>query len=237
MPPLIFAHRAGATGAAENGLPAIRSARERGADGVEIDVRCTRDGVAIVMHDLLPLRTARWPVPIRWMTAAGVARLRLTTGEHIPTLAQAYDAAPDGLAFAVELKEEGASRAVLDTTRSAGGRLDVSIWTDDEPVVRFFAREAPDLEVVLMRNPEEPGGIPAVMALAHDWGAGSVAVDPIHVGADLFDRARDAGLGVYTSFHDLDQQRRILAGSPPLTGFTTEWPEDARDQIVGGVDR
>ncbi|MFI6696531.1 glycerophosphodiester phosphodiesterase [Streptomyces sp. NPDC050433] len=35
----------------ENTLPSVRSALERGADAVEIDVRVTRDGVPVLLHD------------------------------------------------------------------------------------------------------------------------------------------------------------------------------------------
>lgn len=35
----------------ENTLPSVRSALERGADAVEIDVRLTRDGVPVLLHD------------------------------------------------------------------------------------------------------------------------------------------------------------------------------------------
>lgn len=232
MLPLILAHRAGGRDAAENSLGAIRQAPERGADGVEIDVRRTRDGVAIVMHDLIPVRTARWPIPIRWMTARCVARLRLKNGERVPTLVDAFRAASPGLAFAVELKEEGASRPVLDAVRSETEGLTVQIWTNDEPVVRFFAREAPDLEVVLMRGEQPFDDVPGLLADARDWGADSVAVNPRLVGPRVFDGARDAGVRVYTGFHDLEEQERILAEASPLAGFTTEWPGEARNQLA-----
>lgn len=230
--PVILAHRAGAHGGAENSLSAIRRAPELGADGVEIDVRRTRDGVAIVMHDLIPVRTARWPIPIRWMTAKCVRRLRLTNGERVPTLADAFGAARPALVFAVELKEEGATRPVLETVRSAGDGLTVQIWTNDEPVVRFFAREAPDLEIVLMRGEQPSDDVSGLLGDAREWGADSVAVNPRLVRAKVFDGAREAGLRVYTGFHDLEQQERILAEASPLAGFTTEWPGEARAQLA-----
>ncbi|MFD9423158.1 MULTISPECIES: glycerophosphodiester phosphodiesterase [unclassified Streptomyces] len=44
-------HRGDPYRARENTLPSIRSALERGADAVEIDVRVTRDGVPVLLHD------------------------------------------------------------------------------------------------------------------------------------------------------------------------------------------
>ena len=49
--PLIIAHRGDVTNAPENTLPAFRSAYDRGADGIELDVRLTRDRQLVVFHD------------------------------------------------------------------------------------------------------------------------------------------------------------------------------------------
>ena len=49
--PLIIAHRGDVSNAPENTLPAFRSACEHGADGVELDVRMTRDRQLVVTRD------------------------------------------------------------------------------------------------------------------------------------------------------------------------------------------
>ena len=49
--PLIIAHRGDLSTAPENTLPAFRSAFESGADGIELDVRLTRDDQLVVFHD------------------------------------------------------------------------------------------------------------------------------------------------------------------------------------------
>ena len=59
----IIAHRACLLHAPENSLAGIRKAAELGADGVEIDLRRTLDGVPVLMHDRSPWRTARLPGP------------------------------------------------------------------------------------------------------------------------------------------------------------------------------
>lgn len=45
------AHRGDPYRVRENTLPSLRSAIGRGADAVEIDVRLTRDGVPVLLHD------------------------------------------------------------------------------------------------------------------------------------------------------------------------------------------
>jgi glycerophosphoryl diester phosphodiesterase len=49
--PLVLAHRGASRRAPENTVEAFHAARELGADGVELDVRRTRDGVLVLSHD------------------------------------------------------------------------------------------------------------------------------------------------------------------------------------------
>jgi glycerophosphoryl diester phosphodiesterase len=56
--PLIIAHRGASAYAPENTLAAFRRAAHDGAEGVEFDVRLTRDGETVVFHDATLRRTA-----------------------------------------------------------------------------------------------------------------------------------------------------------------------------------
>ena len=49
--PLVLGHRGASRRAPENTLAAFATARALGADGVELDVRRTADGVAVLSHD------------------------------------------------------------------------------------------------------------------------------------------------------------------------------------------
>lgn len=83
----ILAHRgAPALGRTENTLPAITAALRSGADGVEVDLRLTDDGVFAVCHDADLLRltgrqvdvaTTPWPLLRAAATAAGIPLARL----------------------------------------------------------------------------------------------------------------------------------------------------------------
>lgn len=55
--PLVIAHRGAADEVPENTLPAFEMAIQRGADGIEFDVRLTADGVPVVIHDARLERT------------------------------------------------------------------------------------------------------------------------------------------------------------------------------------
>ncbi|HKY05284.1 MAG TPA: glycerophosphodiester phosphodiesterase family protein, partial [Blastocatellia bacterium] len=48
---LVIAHRGGAKEATENTIPAFERAMRLGANGIETDLRLTRDGVVVIKHD------------------------------------------------------------------------------------------------------------------------------------------------------------------------------------------
>ena len=62
--PLIIAHRGDVSNAPENTLSAFRSAYELGADGIELDVRLTRDEHLVVFHDRCLDRTSNGTGPV-----------------------------------------------------------------------------------------------------------------------------------------------------------------------------
>jgi glycerophosphoryl diester phosphodiesterase len=93
--PLVLAHRGASRRAPENTIEAFRVARDLGADGVELDVRRTRDGVLVLSHDPV--------VPgFGLVVEQPFAALRAAV-PSVPTLEEAF-AALDGLIVNVEIK-------------------------------------------------------------------------------------------------------------------------------------
>lgn len=73
--PLVFAHRGSSASLPEHTLDAYRQAIDEGADGLECDVRLTRDGHLVCIHDGRLDRTSN-----------GRGRVSATTLEHLRTL-------------------------------------------------------------------------------------------------------------------------------------------------------
>src|SRR5881394_651429 len=78
--PLVFAHRGGGALAPENTIAAFDNGLALGADGIELDVRLSRDGDAVVHHDRTLDRTTTLVGPIAAratdeLRRAGVATL------------------------------------------------------------------------------------------------------------------------------------------------------------------
>lgn len=88
-----IAHRGDPLRVRENTLPSVESAVAAGADWVEIDVKLTRDGVPVLLHD--HTLTRLWGVDRR-IASVPHAELRRLVGDgewRIPTLREALDLA------------------------------------------------------------------------------------------------------------------------------------------------
>jgi glycerophosphoryl diester phosphodiesterase len=66
---LVFAHRGGALLAPENTMPAIDNGLALGADGLEIDVQLSADGIPVVIHDRTLDRTTDRTGPVNGVDA------------------------------------------------------------------------------------------------------------------------------------------------------------------------
>jgi glycerophosphoryl diester phosphodiesterase len=234
MPPVIIAHRTSPLDAAENSLSGIARSAQFGADYVEIDVRRTRDGVPVLMHDSLLLRTTLRPWPVSWATANGLRRAKLrSSGEPIPTFAEAVTALPDGVGFAIDTKDPGAAEAVVAELRRQG-RLDRALlWAQSSAAVRCYVEqaggEAP--EVALLRDALTPEAIDKFFDDAVELRASAISAHQSTVDEAFIERAHGLGLRVHCWFQDLGTQARLA--SLPLDGIVTDWVADARARIDG----
>lgn len=125
--PLIIGHRGASLIAPENTLAAFARALSDGADGIEFDVRLTRDGVPVVIHDSTLRRTSQIKRRVSELTVKELAEVDVGawfrgrspesgnySGERIPTLTQALDLFSEGFAIPyVELKVDGSDGAEL----------------------------------------------------------------------------------------------------------------------------
>jgi glycerophosphoryl diester phosphodiesterase len=113
----------------ENSLQSIHAALEAGADGVEIDVQATLDGILVLAHDpdlgrIIGTGPRTGPV-VAGSTLAALRELRLPNGARVATLVEALDLAAERHAFVVaEVKPEAGGPAAARTARLLGELLD-----------------------------------------------------------------------------------------------------------------
>lgn len=111
--PIIFAHRGASKLAPQNTLASFRKALELGADGVELDVRLTKDGNLVVIHDPVVDYVSDGKGYVADYTLKEIKKLDFGyrfsqefSGEQIPTLEEALDVLKELKFINIEIKND-----------------------------------------------------------------------------------------------------------------------------------
>ncbi len=169
----VIAHRAEHIHHAENSIPAIQSAIELGVDYVELDVRTTKDGKLILMHDKTVDRTTEGHGEVKDLSGDEVAQLKFKEfGGTVPTFDEALDAAKGRIKIYLDWKE--ATPEALFEKLQAHGMLDQVVVYGDHKDLKALQRLAPSVRVMPEAGPMlylrmgEHSLKPKVVAFDHD---------------------------------------------------------------------
>ena len=148
---LIYGHRGASAHVRANTTEAFALAVELGADGVELDVRPSRDGVMVIHHDDRPSPGAPPFVDLDF------AQIRAAT-PWVPTLDEAWDSIGPTALLNIEIKNDE-READYDPTHQIA--IAVADWlaaheTGDRVLVSSFNR--PTLAAVKALAPDVPTG-------------------------------------------------------------------------------
>ena len=144
---LVIAHRGNRIAAPENTVAALREAVDLGADAIEFDVRLTRDGIPVLMHDVDLDRTtdARGRLSSYLLRElekvnAGARFPEADGGRHaIPSLEETLDtfrATP----MVIEVKERRAAEPTERLVRKFGLQMRILIGSAERGVMEWFYR-------------------------------------------------------------------------------------------------
>lgn len=211
-------------------MAAFRLAVESGADGVELDVHLSADGVPVVIHDATLERTTDGVGPVGHHAVAELMTLdagrwfaRDFAGEPVPTLEQVLELLAGRLRINIEIKDAAAALATLHVLKE---------FASAEVVISSFDRRA--LYEVRGADPQVPL---AVLSDAAGWrrvlaDALNIGAVALHLRADritrpLVTRFREAGLPVYAWTVDDPWQARRLARIG-VAGLFTNDPQGLR---------
>src|SRR5437762_9846306 len=112
--PLVFAHRGGSALAPENTIAAFDNGLRLGADGLELDVHLSRDGVVVVHHDARLDRTTMLRGPIADRSADELARA------SVPALAEVLARYRDArIIIEMKVNSRELAAATVDVVRRA----------------------------------------------------------------------------------------------------------------------
>jgi glycerophosphoryl diester phosphodiesterase len=134
--PLAFAHRGGAASDDENSMVAFGRAVAAGYLFLETDVHATRDGVAVVFHDITTHRMLGRSGRIGDLTWADLATIR-TDGEWaVPRLTDLLDAWPDSRVN-IDMKSDSAVDPTIEAVWKTGARDRVLLASFDDRRIRW----------------------------------------------------------------------------------------------------
>ena len=186
---LNIGHRGAAGLEPENTLRSFRRAAAEGADAIELDLRLTRDGRLVVLHDATVYRTTGGSGPVADMTLDEVRRLDAGRGEKVPTFEEVLEGV--GLPIYAELKvvEAAVPLAALIRARGLAGRVTpISFHPETLSRTRATLPELP-VGLILSGSPPDPVG-------AKSLGATLVSLEAAYLDAASVLRFKQAGLRV-----------------------------------------
>lgn len=204
--------------APENTLAAFSRAIRDGADGIEFDVRLSRDGVPVVIHDANLKRTGLIDRPVSELTAAELREIDVGSwfgarrpepsasfaGERLPTLAEVFNTI-SGLLY-IEMKcdaQDGAALAAEVVSLSRESRMTdrVVVESFDLSAIAEVNRIDAGIRTAALFEPKLSRPISTVRRLkmvdtALGVGANEIALHHTLAGPRVIEKAKREGLEV-----------------------------------------
>ena len=153
----IVGHRGSSADRPENTLASYRRALEAGANIVEIDVRTTKDGVLVSMHDADVRRTTNGKGLIHELTLAELEQLDAGgwfdakyQGERVPMVREILGLCQGKAKVLLDLKEEVAEYAarVIAEVRKHGSPKEIVVGVRSVEQARLFRKQLPEAKQI-----------------------------------------------------------------------------------------
>jgi glycerophosphoryl diester phosphodiesterase len=254
-PPRVFAHRGGCALGPENTLAAFDLGVAAGADGLELDVQFSSDGVVVVCHDSTLDRTTDSTGPVAARTAAELAKVDAGyhfvndkgqhpfrgTGVHVPSLRDVLGRYRN-LPIIVEMKPDSAEigHAVAAEVQAAGA-------ADRVCAAGYGLRSLAAARAALPEMASSAHTMEVRLALYRSWAGWPVSRTryggyqvPEHAGAlrvvspRFIRHAHGAGLEVHvwTVDHENDMRRLLEWGADGLISNRPDLAVAVRNRYV-----
>jgi glycerophosphoryl diester phosphodiesterase len=235
----VIAHRGASRDCPENTLAAFDEALRQGADGIELDVQLSRDGVPVVHHDRTLARAGGGRRRVAQLDVAELASLdpgsrveRRFRGERLPTLEAVLDRFGGRTLLLIEIKtregrgggarHERLARAVARLVRERKLERHTLALSFDLDALAACADEAPRLGALLNLDPPRRLGSTLRESLGwlHGLSADVRGLTP-GFGAEL--RSAGRPLYVYTCNTERAVARALAAGAAGIMSDRPAW--------------
>jgi glycerophosphoryl diester phosphodiesterase len=223
----------------ENTLPAFAYAwsPEVDADAVELDIRLTRDGEIIAIHDDTTDRTtnARWVVAEHTLAElrsldAGSWKAHQFAGIRLPTLVEAMEIIPEAKRLFIEIKTgpQIVDRLAQVVRGSGKSAAQLPLISFDIDAIRRAKQKLPEHECYLLVSSESEG-LDALIQLVKSAGLDGIDAGlPMPFG--LLDRIHDNHLkSVVWTVNDVEVARELIDAG--VRSITTDFPRQMRAKL------
>ena len=229
LPPVI-AHRGARWRAPENTLAAFAAAKSEGAAWIETDVKLTRDGIPILMHDDTVDRTTNGKGAVADMDWADLVHLEVHNGggrndyagsphARIPRLADALHFAIENfLHLNLEIKPcPGRTQATTMIALIEGAK----IWPTDHPPPLISSFDTEALMMALQLHPDWPRSV-LLDTWRDDWTRLVIDTEAstINLNANLLTKER---------------VEKLTQSKLPILAYTVNDPQRAKELLYWGV--
>jgi glycerophosphoryl diester phosphodiesterase len=230
----VIAHRGG-TGP-DGTIAGCRRTLAMGVVFLELDVRLTKDGFAVILHDPQVDRTTDGVGPVDQMTLVELRRLdagakfrdpaepnRSYAGERVPTVAEMLHAVGERGVVLLELKVPKAAGPVVEAIRAEGAFHRAVVRTDDVEVLAAIRKSEPRILTGSFGPLPAGAELDALVSRLH--GLGVSTMTPRQVPSrETVQRFHAAGIAVWgTNTNDENVMRQwIDAGAD---GVITDVPD------------
>lgn len=210
-------HRGAASLEPENTLRSFRRAVAEGADAIELDLRLTRDGHLVVLHDADVDRTTGGSGPVAGMTLDEIKHLDAGLGERIPAFEEVLEATELPIHAELKVAEAAEPLAALIRKRRLAERVTPISFAPE--ALRRVKLSLPDLPVGLILSGGSPG-----LAEARSVDASLVSPQATYLDAAIVESYLRAGLRVTTwTVNEPEEMRRVLGLG--VDGIVTDRPD------------
>jgi glycerophosphoryl diester phosphodiesterase len=229
---VVVGHRGCAALEPENTLRAFRRAVDLGCDYVETDVRLSRDGRLVLMHDETVDRTTSGTGRVAELLFEEIRALDAGNGEQIPTLDEVLALLGGRVQLLCELKGEGTPDEAVRIVQEAAMSASVVFTCFDLSLLRRVREIDPSLRTgaIFSRLPQD------FAAQARDAGAESVGVQFRSQSRAVIDSAHAEGLAIRAWNPDTEEDIRAMIALEP-DGISSNRPDlvlELLGRTVGG---
>lgn len=211
---MVASHRATHNDVPENSLAAFRASIELGVDIIETDIRATKDGVLVLLHDKTVDRTTNGKGRVDSLSFDEIRKLRLKhngtlTNEQVPTFEEALKLTRNKILVDLDIKADDKVQEIMAMVKKMKAERSV-IFFCYEPKEIEMARQFDPNALVLARS-YKPADIPPFFDGPQK--ANAIHIDEKQQDPALIEQIKQRGGRVWiNALGEVDRQ--VAAGHP-----------------------